>query len=92
MGSIGRIILRKHPTYSDFDVFGESCNIRTIAAWLEVIKADEKFGVEMVPGVGLSTSYSSGRFHLLGYYVNPQSELITVLDELQNFLIPGVLY
>jgi predicted metal-dependent phosphoesterase TrpH len=56
----------------------------TIAAWPKALKAGQEFGVEVVPGVELSTSYFGGRFHLLGYYVNPQSELITVLDEIQK--------
>ncbi|MEO6907282.1 MAG: PHP domain-containing protein, partial [Abditibacteriaceae bacterium] len=56
----------------------------TIVAWPEAFEAGEEFGVEVVPGVELSTSYSGGRFHLLGYYVNPQSELIAVLDEIQK--------
>jgi len=56
----------------------------TIAAWDEALQAGAELGMEIVPGVELSTSYSGGRFHLLGYYVDPQSELITVLDEIQT--------
>lgn len=56
----------------------------TIAGWPEALAASEELGVEVVPGVELSTSYAGGRFHLLGYYVDPQSALISVLDEIQT--------
>lgn len=56
----------------------------TIYGWDEAFAAGETFGVEIVPGVELSTSYEGGRFHLLGYYVDPQSELIQVLERIQR--------
>ncbi|HVF84651.1 MAG TPA: PHP domain-containing protein, partial [Abditibacteriaceae bacterium] len=56
----------------------------TIYGWDEAFAAGEKLGVEIVPGVELSTSYAGGRFHLLGYYVNPNSELIHVLERIQT--------
>ncbi len=56
----------------------------TIYGWDEVFAAGEKCGVEIVPGVELSTSYEGGRFHLLAYYVAPDSELIRVLETIQS--------
>ncbi len=55
----------------------------TIYGWDEAFAAGEKLGVEIVPGVELSTSYEGGRFHLLAYYINPDSELIRVLETIQ---------
>lgn len=55
----------------------------TIYGWNEALAAGEKLGVEIVPGVELSTSYEGGRFHLLAYYVAADSELIRVLETLQ---------
>jgi predicted metal-dependent phosphoesterase TrpH len=56
----------------------------TIAGWDEAIAAGEKLEIEIVPGVELSTSYEGGRFHLLGYFVNPESKLAQVLIEIQR--------
>ena len=56
----------------------------TIYGWTEAFEAGEKFGVEIVPGVELSTSYEGGRFHLLGYYVDAQSALVRVLERIQS--------
>ena len=55
----------------------------TIYGWDEAFAAGQKLGVEIVPGVELSTSYEGGRFHLLGYYIDPNSELIQVLERIQ---------
>ncbi len=55
----------------------------TIYGWDEAFAAGEKAGIEIVPGVELSTSYEGGRFHLLAYYVSPDSELIRVLETIQ---------
>ena len=54
----------------------------TIAGWDEAFAAGEKLGIEIVPGVELSTSYEGGRFHLLGYLFNRESELTQVLEEI----------
>jgi len=56
----------------------------TIAGWDEAFAAGREFGVEVVPGIELSTSYPGGRFHLLGYYVAPDSELIAELSAIQE--------
>jgi predicted metal-dependent phosphoesterase TrpH len=55
----------------------------TIAGWEEALVAGVAEGVEIVPGVELSTSYEGGRFHLLGYYIHTQSELIETLRQIQ---------
>lgn len=55
----------------------------TIGGWDEALKAGAELGIEVVPGVEFSTSYEGGRFHLLGYYVNPQSDLMQTLARIQ---------
>lgn len=54
----------------------------TIAGWDEAFAAGEKFEIEIVPGVELSTSYEGGRFHLLGYLFDRDSNLTRVLGEI----------
>lgn len=56
----------------------------TIAGWDEAVEAGDALGVEIVPGVELSTAYEGGRFHLLGYYIDRHSTLITTLKEIQT--------
>lgn len=56
----------------------------TIAGWQEAFAAAQDSGVEVVPGVELSTSYEGGRFHLLGYFVDPESKLVETLEEIQR--------
>lgn len=56
----------------------------TIAGWDEAFEAGEKLGIEIVPGVELSTSYEGGRFHLLGYFISPESKLAGVLAQIQR--------
>jgi predicted metal-dependent phosphoesterase TrpH len=56
----------------------------TIAGWNEAFVAARETGVEVVPGVELSTSYEGGRFHLLGYFVSPDSQLARTLIEIQR--------
>lgn len=55
----------------------------TIAGWDEATAAGATLGVEVVPGVELSTAYEGGRFHLLGYYIDPNSDLIQTLATIQ---------
>jgi len=55
----------------------------TIDGWEEALAASAETGVEVVPGVELSTSYSGGRFHLLGYYVRPASPIAATLEQIQ---------
>lgn len=55
----------------------------TIAGWDEALHAGAELGVEVVPGVELSVAYERGRFHLLAYYISPDSALNDVLLEIQ---------
>lgn len=56
----------------------------TIAGWDEAFEAGQELGVEVVPGVELSTGYEGGRFHLLGYLFEAESRLSRRLVELQE--------
>lgn len=56
----------------------------TIAGWDEAFVAGAELGIEIVPGVELSTSYEGGRFHLLGYYFERESQLAQTLEEIQR--------
>lgn len=56
----------------------------TIAGWPEALEAGAEFGLEIVPGVELSTDYAGGRFHLLGYYIEPESGLAETLRRIQR--------
>lgn len=51
--------------------------------WDEAQIAGERLGVEIVPGIELSVSDESGKFHLLGYYVNRDSQLSRELEGIQ---------
>jgi 3',5'-nucleoside bisphosphate phosphatase len=55
----------------------------TIAGWDEAFQAGLEADVEIVPGIELSTAYAGGRFHLLGYYIHPQSALMSTLQWIQ---------
>lgn len=55
-----------------------------IFGWDEAFSAGAEQGIEIVPGVELSTSYEGGRFHLLGYFIDPQSELNATLISIQR--------
>src|SRR5688572_5908515 len=56
----------------------------TINGWDEALDAGQELGVEVVPGVELSTAYEGGRFHLLGYYLEPHSSIVETLEEIQR--------
>jgi len=56
----------------------------TIAGWDEAFAAGEESGIEIVPGVELSTAYEGGRFHLLGYLFERESQLAITLEEIQR--------
>jgi predicted metal-dependent phosphoesterase TrpH len=55
----------------------------TIGGWDEALQAGQQRCIEIVPGVELSVSYERGRYHLLGYYVDPQSAIIETLQKIQ---------
>lgn len=52
----------------------------TVSGYAEAAEAGEKYGVEVVPGIEISTKYGRA-VHILGYYIDPNSEKIApVLD------------
>ena len=52
----------------------------TVSGYAEAAEAGEKYGVEGVPGIEISTKYGRA-VHILGYYIDPNSEKIApVLD------------
>jgi predicted metal-dependent phosphoesterase TrpH len=55
----------------------------TLFGWDEALAEGARLGVEIVPGVELSTSYPGGRFHILGYYIRATSHLSAELERLQ---------
>lgn len=56
----------------------------TIDGWDEAREAAKDSGIEIVPGVELSTSYEGGRFHLLGYFIDENSPLVETLRRIQR--------
>lgn len=54
----------------------------TFGGWDEAFAAGEEYGVEVVPGIELSVANEVGKFHLLGYYVERESELGAVLKDI----------
>jgi len=56
----------------------------TILGYEEAAAAGAEYGVEVIPGIEISTKYG-GAVHILGYYVDPNSEkLKPVLDWVVN--------
>ncbi len=52
----------------------------TVSGYAEAAAAGRELGIEVVPGIEISTKYG-GPIHILGYYIDPQSEkLRPVLD------------
>lgn len=52
----------------------------TVSGYAEAAKAGKELGVEVVPGIEISTKYGRA-VHILGYYIDPASEkLAPVLD------------
>jgi len=50
----------------------------------EAISAGEKLGVEVVPGVEMSTDVGEDEIHILGYYLNwRESNFLSQLEEFQ---------
>ena len=56
----------------------------TIAGWDEALIKGADLGIEIVPGVELSTAYEGGRFHLLGYLFERDSQLASTLEIIQR--------
>lgn len=52
----------------------------TVSGYAEAAQMGKKLGVEVIPGIEISTKYG-GTVHILGYYIDPDSEkLRPVLD------------
>lgn len=52
----------------------------------EAVKAAKELGIELVPGVELSTEYADCEIHVLGYYVSPEyPKLKAMLEEFRDF-------
>lgn len=56
----------------------------TFGGWDEALQWGEKIGVEVVPGIELSVSDEHGKFHLLGYFVERESNLGHRLERIQK--------
>ena len=55
----------------------------TVSGYAEAAKAGQELGIEVVPGLEISTRYL-GPVHILGYYVDPESP---VLQEVSDWLV-----
>lgn len=57
----------------------------TLAGLAEAMEAGRRLGVEVVPGIEISTDYPLGKFHLLGYLLDlPAEPLAERLDRIQT--------
>ncbi|MGB3401407.1 MAG: PHP domain-containing protein [Microcoleaceae cyanobacterium] len=56
----------------------------TIGAWEEARTAAQPYGVEIVPGVELSTVYQGRSLHILGFYPNKNTFLAPLNERLQG--------
>jgi predicted metal-dependent phosphoesterase TrpH len=48
----------------------------TIDGLPEAVAAGQEFGLEVIPGVEISAKHSSGSIHILGYFLDYESELL----------------
>ena len=55
----------------------------TVQGYPEAAKAGLQYGIEVIPGIEISTRYR-GAVHILGYYINPASE---ALSEALNWIV-----
>lgn len=57
----------------------------TIAGITEAIEASQKVGIDFIPGVEISALWLIGTMHILGYYIDPDNELLRgTLEHLQR--------
>jgi predicted metal-dependent phosphoesterase TrpH len=49
----------------------------TVGGVEEAVAAGHLAGVEVVPGIELSVDYPHGQFHLLGYFIDPRSAVLS---------------
>ena len=52
----------------------------TVSGYAEAARAGEELGVEVIPGIEISTRYL-GPVHILGYYLDPQSPVLNEVSE-----------
>lgn len=48
----------------------------TTAGLAEALTAGVEFGIEVIPGVEISTEFEGGACHILGYFVRPETEVL----------------
>lgn len=57
----------------------------TIAGWDEAIQTGKELGIQVVPGVEISSLWGDKDIHVLGYYVSAtDAQFLTKLEELRN--------
>jgi 3',5'-nucleoside bisphosphate phosphatase len=49
----------------------------TVDGLAEAGEAAARHGIELVPGIELAVTYPNGRFHMLGYLIDPESAVLT---------------
>jgi predicted metal-dependent phosphoesterase TrpH len=49
----------------------------TIDGLEEAMQVAKTVGLELIPGIELAISYPSGRFHMLGYFIDPDNEQLS---------------
>ena len=52
----------------------------TVSGYAEAAEAGKKYGVEVVPGIEISTKYGRA-VHILGYYIDPDSDKLAPVLE-----------
>ena len=56
----------------------------SVAALPEAMSAGQEYGIEVIPGVEISTDFTSGLAHILGYYVDYQNvQFVKELKEMK---------
>ncbi len=49
----------------------------TVDGIAEAVEAAQHIGLELIPGIELAVEYTSGRFHMLGYDIDPSSKTLS---------------
>lgn len=63
----------------------------TVDGLIEAIKAGERFGVEVIPGIEINTEYKNHEVHILGYFIDYKDKLLLEkLEQLKKFRIKRV--
>ncbi len=94
-----KIDLHTHTSYSDgklhpeelvklyaeqgFDILAITDH-DNIDAFKPAMKAAREHGIELIPGVEISTLFQGRDLHILGYYVEQNKELLELLDFIRN--------